>query len=387
MSESHRALRKDRSESVHYDGTRFLAGDSSHASTSTVNGRGVPNYNFSGALKSMATTETVQVSRPEAQAAQHLMQLANGFMFTAALYPIAKLMIADLLVHGPLPVTELAQQTKTNDDALYRVLRLLASAGVFAESAGEVFALTPLSDCLRADARGSMRDMVIFLGNPFHPKVWSDLSYSIETGKPAVEHVYGKPCFDAIFGDPEIAYDFNMAMTCFSRQIAPVLLDAYDFSGIGTLMDVAGGHGAILCEVLSRYPGVKGILFDMPNVIEEATCHICALKMDHRCETVTGDFFEQIPAGADAYYMQHIIHDWADEPALKILANCRRALEGRTDGRLIIVDAVVPETSEPQPSKILDLEMLLMPGGRERNGREWRVLLDKAGFEITRIVP
>lgn len=335
----------------------------------------------------MATTETAQISRPEAPAAQHLMQMAGGFVFTAALYPIAKLKIADLLADGPLTVTELAQKTASNADALYRVLRLLASAGIFAEVPGKVFALTPVSDFLRADRPDSLRDMVIWLGNRFHFKVWSEMSYSIETGKPAVEHVFGRPCFDAMFGDPEIAYEFNMAMTCFSRQIAPALLEAYDFSGIGTLMDVAGGHGAILCEVLSRYPGMKGILFDMPNVIEEATCHICALKMEHRCQTVVGNFFEQIPAGADAYYMQHIIHDWADEPALKILANCRRALQGRKDGRLIIVDSVVPETSEPHFSKILDLEMLLMPGGRERTEREWRDLFDKAGFEITRIVP
>jgi len=335
----------------------------------------------------MATTETVHVSRPNAPAAQQLMQMASGFIFTAALHPIAKLKIADVLVDGPLPVTDLARKTGSNADALYRVLRLLASAGIFTESAGKVFALTPLSECLRADAPGSLRDMVLWMGNRFHFKVWSEMSYSIQTGKPAVEHVYGKSCFDAIFGDPEVAYDFNTAMTCFSRQIAPALLDAYDFSGIGTLMDVAGGHGAILCEVLSRYPGMKGILFDMPNVIEEATCHLCALKMDHRCQTAMGDFFEQIPAGADAYYMQHIIHDWADEPALKILANCRRALEGRKDGRLIIVDAVVPETSEPHFSKLLDLEMLLMPGGRERTEREWRELFANAGFEITRIVP
>ena len=335
----------------------------------------------------MATTETVQLARPEAQAAQHLMQMASGFVFTAALYPVAKLRIADLLADGPLPVTDLAQKTGSNADALYRVLRLLASTGVFAESAGKMFALTPVSAFLRADAPGSMRDMVLWLGNRFHSKVWAEMSYSIETGKPAVESVYGVPCFEAIFGDPEIAYDFNMAMTCFSRQIAPALLQAYDFTGIGTLMDVAGGHGAILCEVLSRYPGMKGILFDMTNVVEEATCHICSLKMDHRCEVVEGNFFDEIPAGADAYYMQHIIHDWADEPALQILANCRRALEGRKDGRLLIVDSVVPETSEPHFSKILDLEMLLMPGGRERTEREWRELFDKAGFEITRIVP
>jgi len=164
-------------------------------------------------------------------------------------------------------------------------------------------------------------------------------------------------------------------------------LEAYDFSGIDTLMDVAGGHGAILCEVLSRYPEMKGILFDVPNVIEEATGHISALKMDHRCKTVKGSFFEQIPAGADAYYMQHILHDWADEHALKILANCRSALTGCKGGRLLVVDAVVPETSEPHFSKLLDLEMLLMPGGRERTESEWHDLFDKAAFEITRIVP
>jgi len=335
----------------------------------------------------MATTETVQVWRTDAPAAQHLMQMASGFVFTAALHPIAKLKIADLLAEGPMPVTELAQRTGSNADALYRVLRLLASAGIFAESAGKVFALTPVSDCLRADAPKSMRDMVLWLGNRFHFKVWSELSYSIETGQPAVDHIYGQPAFEVIFGDPEIAYDFNTAMTCFSRQVAPALLEAYDFSGIGTLMDVAGGHGAILCEVLSRYPGMKGILFDMSNVIEEATCHICSLNMDHRCEVVEGNFFDEIPAGADAYYMQHIIHDWADEPALKILENCRRALEGRKDGRLIIVDSVVPETSEAHFSKIIDLEMLLMPGGRERTEREWRELFANGGFEITRIVP
>jgi hypothetical protein len=229
--------------------------------------------------------------------------------------------------------------------------------------------------------------MLIWMGNPFHFQVWSEMTYSIATGKPAVEHVYGKPAFEAIFGDPEIAYEFNTAMSCFSRLIAPVLLEAYDFSGIDTLMDVAGGHGAILCEVLSRYPQMKGILFDMPNVIEEATCHICEIKLDHRCHAIKGNFFESIPAGADAYYMQHIIHDWADEPALKILANCRRALESRRNGRVIIVDAVVPKTSEPHFSKMLDLEMLLMPGGRERTECQWRELLGTAGFEITRIVP
>jgi len=335
----------------------------------------------------MATTKTIAVSRPQVQDFEHVMQLASGMGFTAALQPIARMGIADLLADGPLSVKDLAQKTNSNADALYRVMRLLSSAGVFAELPGREFALTPMSELLRVDSPTSLRDYVLWVSNNFHFKVWTEMAHSIRTGQPAVEKVYGKPAFEAIFGDPQVAYDFNAAMTCFSRLIAPALLAAYDFSGIGTLMDVAGGHGAILCEVLSRYPEMKGILFDLPNVIEEATCHICSLKMEHRCETVTGDFFENIPAGADAYYMQHIIHDWADEPALKILGNCRRALEGRAGGRLIVLDSVLAEDSAPSPAKWLDLEMLLMPGGRERTEREWRQLFATAGFEITDIVP
>jgi hypothetical protein len=315
------------------------------------------------------------------------MQMASGLMSTAALQPVTRLKIPDLLAEGPLPVADLAQKTGTNADALYRVLRFLAGSGVFAESPRRVFALTPMSDLLRSGVPNSMRDMVLFLSNQFHFKVCSDLSYSVQTGKPAVEHVYGKPAFDVIFGDPEIAYDFNMAMTSFSRQIAPALLEAYDFSGIDTLMDIAGGHGAILCEVLNAYPQMKGILFEVPNVIDEANCHICSLKMQDRCRIISGSFFEGIPAEADAYYMQHIIHDWADEPALKILEHCRSALAGQKSGRLIIVDNVIPENSQPHPGKLLDLEMLLMPGGRERTEPEWHELLGNAGFEITRIVP
>ncbi|HTR26256.1 MAG TPA: ArsR family transcriptional regulator [Terriglobales bacterium] len=339
----------------------------------------------------MATTETISVQRPQQQDFERLMQAGTGLVFSAALQPIARLKIADLLADGPHPVSQLAAETGSDEDALYRVMRLLASVGIFAELPGKVFAITPVSYFLRSGVSGSMRDMIIWITNPFHFQVFSDLSHSLATGQPAVEKACGQTAFDAIFSRPEVAYDFNTAMTCFSRHLAPALLEAYDFSGIDTLMDVAGGHGAILCEVLSRYPSLKGILFDIPNVIEEANCHICELKMEERCRTIHGDFFESIPSGADAYYMQHILHDWNDERCLKILANCRRALEGseagRKQGRLLIVDNVVPETPGPHPSKWLDIEMLLMPGGRERTRGEWESLFNKAMFEITRIVP
>ena len=334
----------------------------------------------------MASTEVVSV-RPQQQDAERIFQLGTGFIFTAALQPVVRLKIPDLLANGPLSISELAAQAGVSADALYRVLRVLACVDVVEELPGKTFAPTALSELLRSDVPGSMRDMVLWMSNPFHFKVWAELGYSVETGKPGVERACGKSCFDAIFGDPEIASDFNNAMSCLSRMIAPALLDAYDFSGISTLVDVAGGHGAVLCEVLSRYPKMKGILFDMPNVIQEATCHICNLNMDDRCQAISGDFFDYVPAGADAYYMQHILHDWDNQPALKILGNCRRALQGNPEGVLLIVDSVVPQTAAPHPGKWLDLEMLLMPGGRERTEPEWHDLLNQGGFEIARIIP
>lgn len=335
----------------------------------------------------MATLETATVLRPQAQDVERVMQLASGMAFTAALQPIVRLGVPDILASGPMPVSEIAEKTSSNADALYRVMRLLVSVGLFTELPGKTFALTSTSELLRSDVPSSMRHMVLWVSNRFHFHVWSEMAHSIRTGQPAVEKVCGQSCFDAIFGDPEVAYDFNTAMTGFSRQIAPVLLEAYDFSGIGTLMDIAGGHGAILCEVLSKYPKMKGILFDLPNVIQEANCHICSLKLDDRCQTISGDFFQDIPAGADAYYMQHILHDWADEPALKILSHAHKALEGKKDGRLLVVESIVREDSSPTPAKWLDLEMLLMPGGRERTEKEWRQLFARANFEIARIVP
>jgi len=331
---------------------------------------------------------TTQISvRTDNATFERVMQLANGFAFSSALHAATRMGIPDLLAQGAKSSAELAAATGSNEDALYRVLRALAMPGVFAETAGRRFALTPLSEALRSDAPGSARELVLWMGNRFHFHVWAELPYSLQTGKPAVEYIYGKPAFEAIEALPDVAHDFNSGMTCMSRQLAPAVLEVYDFSGVDTLMDVAGGHGFILCEILSRYPSLKGILFDMPSVVDDPKCAQCLLNVNHRCRTIAGNFFEHIPGGADAYYMQHIIHDWDDEPALKILGNCRQALQGRKNGKLLVVDSVIPQTPEPHFGKLLDLEMLLMPGGRERTEPEFRTLFAKAGFEITRIVP
>lgn len=335
----------------------------------------------------MAITEASSIQRPQQQDFERMMQLSTGMIISAALQPVARLKIADLLADSPRPVSQLAVETATNEDALYRVMRLLASVGVFAELPEKIFAITPMSQLMRSNVPGSLRDMILWITNPFHFQVHAELEHSVKTGQPAVEKLCGQTAFEAIFSRPEVGNDFNLAMTCFSRRIAPALLEAYDFSEIGTLMDVAGGHGAVLCEILAHYPNMKGILFDIPNVIDEANGHVSALKMDDRCQTINGDFFDGIPTGADAYYMQHILHDWNDGKCLKILANCRQALAAQREGRLLIVDMVVPENPDPHPSKWLDIEMLLMPGGRERTRPEWEELFHKAGFEIIRIVP
>ena len=317
----------------------------------------------------------------------HIMQLAGGHMFAAALHTVARLDIAELLAEGPKPVAELAKMTGSNEDALYRVMRLLVGVGVFEPVAPRTFALAENAESLRSKSPHSVRDMVLWIGNPFHFRVWSEMGHSVKTGQPAIEKIYGKPAFEVIGELPDVAADFNTAMSGLSRDLVPNVLDAYDFSGIEVLMDIAGGHGVVLCELLRRYPMMKGILFEIPKLIDEAKCNVCSLKMEHRCDVVAGNFFDAIPGSADAYYTQHIIHDWNDEMALKILRNVRQALVGKGNGKFIVVDCVLPENASPHFGNLLDIEMLLMPGGRERTEREFRDLFAQGGFSITKILP
>ncbi len=316
-----------------------------------------------------------------------IMQIAGGYMMSAALHVITRLGVADHLTNGPLAVTELAARTQSHPDALYRVLRPLIATGIFSENSPRTIALSAPSELLRSDHPNSVRDMILWVDSPFHFEVWADLEQSVRTGTPAVERLYGKACFEVFESKPEVAQTFNAGMTALSAKLAAAILEAFDFAGIDTLMDVAGGHGQVLCEILRAHPNMKGILLDVASVIEGAKCRVCDLNLDKRCQTVVGDFFREIPAGADAYFLQHIIHDWPDEKALVILGNCRRALQGRRSGKLLVVDSVLTERPSPQFANLLDLEMLLMPGGRERTEKDFRALFARAGFEITRILP
>jgi hypothetical protein len=325
-------------------------------------------------------TAPAQTLPPEA----FLSNIAFGALMTQALAVAAELKIADALAERPQSIAELAAATGTHERALYRILRSLASIGIFTETETQVFANTPYSEPLRSDAPNSMRNGAIFMGADWHWKVWGDTLYSVKTGKPAWGQAHGEEVFNYFSENPEHAAIFNDAMTDMSMGTATPVVEAYDFSGIETLADIAGGHGYLLAQILKTNENLKGVLFDMPQVIEGAPALLEREAVKDRVETVAGDFFASVPS-ADAYIMKHIIHDWDDERCVTILKNIHAAMNG--DGKLLIVEAVVPEGNEPHYSKLLDLEMLVSPGGAERTAEEYRELLASAGFELTRIVP
>jgi SAM-dependent methyltransferase len=328
----------------------------------------------------MMKTEKTQTEAP-AQAV--LMQMIMGFMLSQAVYVAAKLGIADLLKERPRSAYDLARETGTDGRSLYRVMRALSSAGIFSEVDEGYFALTPLGEGLRSDAPGSLRAASIFMGEGWHMRAWGEIMYSVKTGQTSFEHVYGKPYFPYIGEHAEEARIFDDAMTSMSAYVAPAITAAYDFKGIRQLVDVAGGHGRLLASVLKANPQMKGILFDIPQVTEGALKLMAQEGVADRCEIIAGDFFASVPRGADAYLMKHIIHDWEDERALRILCNCHRAMA--PDGKLLLVEMVIPEGDAPSPGKFLDLEMILFTGGQERTENEYRVLLAKAGFELTKV--
>jgi hypothetical protein len=316
-----------------------------------------------------------------------LTQMLSAPLVTQALRVVAELGIADLLAtRGRASVDELAAQTGTHAASLYRFMRALASCGVFVETGeGRVFELTPMAELLRADVEGSLRDLAIFMGADWHWSVWGDAPYSARTGKVAWEHIHGKEVFPYFAEHKGAARVFDNAMTSLSRMVAKAVVAAYDFSAIGKLADIAGGHGSLLAAILQANAHLRGLLFDVPQVIEDARQHLEVEGVMQRCELASGDFFQSVPVGADAYLMKHIIHDWDDARALSILQNCHRAMPEK--GRLLLVEIVIPAGNEPHFGKIQDLEMLLSPGGLERTESEYRALFAAAGFELTRIIP
>ena len=295
-------------------------------------------------------------------------------------YVAAKLGIAELLKDGPRSAHELAEATGTNPQALYRLLRALASIDIFAEDQGR-FDLTPLAECLLDPYT---KALAIMRGECQY-RAWGELLYSVQSGKPGFEKVYGQPIFDYFSENPETGRIFDQAMTGVHGRETEAVLEAYNFTDIKTLADIGGGNGSVITAILRRYPAMQGVLFDLPGVIERAKANIKAAGLEDRCQVMAGNFFGAVPDGADAYLMRHIIHDWDDDKSITILRNCRQVMD--LGGKLLIVEGVVPPGKEPSVSKFFDPAMLVLPGGMERTDKEYRQFLHSAGFRLTRIVP
>ena len=328
----------------------------------------------------MTTQSTSVQATPEA--IQHAFQLMAGHIVASAVNISARLGLSDRLAKGPRTADDLARETGANPDALYRLMRTLAGVGMFEETSERTFALTPVGAAL---CDGPVRSMALWIAGEFNFHVYANAMHSVMTGESAVPKTTGNEVFAHFAKNPELSKVFNDAMTGFSNVVIPAIVESYDFGGIRTLVDIAGGHGAVLTAILKKHPGTKGILFDVDHVIAGAKPKIEAQGLAGRVSTASGDFFKAVPPGGDAYVMKHIIHDWDDEKAALILTNIRKVLP--KDGRVILIEAVIPPGNEPGLGKILDLEMLVMPGGRERTEQEFRALFDRAGFDLTRIVP
>ena len=297
---------------------------------------------------------------------------------------VAEARIADLLLEGPLSVSALAAATGLDADALGRLLRLLASLGIFADNGDGEYVNTRLSETLAAGAPVSMRDIAAIALTPGWSKALAALPAAVrEGGATAWDLAHGTPIFEYFPAHPDEAMVFQSAMTMFSEAEAAAVTDAYDFSGIGTLVDVGGSQGMLLASILRANPSMRGVLFDLPVMVEGAPELFAAEGVGDRATVVGGDFFESIPAG-DAHVLKHILHDWDDEHCVAILRSARNAtVEG---GRLLVVEEALPPGNAPSPGKILDLFMLMV-GGRERTQAEYGALFEQAGYELKRIIP
>lgn len=314
-----------------------------------------------------------------------MMQIATGHMRTQAIVTAARLGVADRLREGPKSSAELAKEVGAHPRSLYRLLRALAGMGIFAEDAEGRFALTPLGETLRSDTPNSVLAAILLGGSDFHWNSWSNLTRSVRTGQCAFEHVHQMRFFDYLTQHPDAAATFDAWMTRSTELDLPTLLESCRFGDCKIVADVGGGHGILLAAILARHPHLRGILFDLPHVVSSATA-LRDAALAGRCEVVGGDMFSRIPAGADLYMLKCILHDWSDELSVQILKNCRAAMAG--DGRLLVIEAIVPPGNEPHFSKTMDLNMLVLNhGGMERTAEEYRALLEAAGLELVRTIP
>jgi hypothetical protein len=318
----------------------------------------------------------------ENDAPRTLMQMMAGRWVGEPIHVAARLGIADLLAGGPKAVEQIAKETGTHPSYLYRIMRALAAVGIFTEREDRAFALTPLAECLRS---GAMRSIALFLLSEWHNQAWDRLADCVRTGRIPFEEAHGKTCFEWLEEHPDAARVYHEANAVKAAGSHSAILEVYDFTGIDTLTDVGGGYGALLLRIIEANPHMKGVLADRPPALRAASRAIRAKGLEDRCSVVECDFFERVPTGSDACLLSHVLHDWDDERCRIILDNCRKALE--PSGKLLVLEMVVPPGNAFSVAKLLDIEVLVMGGGRERTQAEFRSLLGASGFRLDRVFP
>src|SRR5713226_2756255 len=311
---------------------------------------------------------------------QELFNMISGYKTTQALYVAAKLGIADHLVREPMRVEELAKKVGANSKALFRLMRHLAAVGIFTQGESRKFGLTPLGELLCTDNPESMRYGAIFAGEENY-KATGNLLHSVRTGETAFNHLYGKGHFEYMAEHVDASSTFNKAMAQSLRRVEKNPVESYDYSGRRLVVDVGGGRGDLISSVLVANPAMEGVLFDLAQGSAEARSLLQAKGVEDRCHIKTGSFFDSIPAGGDVYVLSRILHDWPDDKAATILANCRKAI--KEDGTLLIRDNVLSDGDVL--GSTLDVTMLIMTGGEERTESEWKDLLHSTGFALTRV--
>jgi SAM-dependent methyltransferase len=314
-----------------------------------------------------------------------LIQMATAYWVSRALYAAARLELADRIAGGSRTVADLAAQTGAHAPSLHRLLRALAGLGIVSEDEVCGFSLTDLGQALRAGAPGAAHATVLALAGDWWWRGWEHVLHAVATGKTGMERASGTTVFEYLAREPEEASYFNDAMIGFHGAEPDAVAAAYDFSGCDTVVDIGGGTGNLLAAILERHPHVRGVLAERPHVLSEAAALVESRGLNGRIAFEPIDFFMSIPERGDVYLLSHVIHDWTEEQCLTILRNCRAVM--KPDSRLLIIEMVLPAGNTPHPGKLLDLAMLVMPGGEERTAEEYAALLKKAGFEMMRVIP